>query len=314
MQHTWSLEDVSVRNAWLTIGTFDGVHRGHQEIVRNLVAGAHAVGSPAVVLTFHPHPAIVLGKRNGPMYLTTPEERAALLGELGVDVVITHPFNQQVAGMTAEEFMKMVCDRLGLEHLWVGYDFALGHGREGNVPALRRLGEKMGFEVNVLSPVEIDGQVISSSQIRALIAGGEVEQAARFLGRPYRVGGLVEPGDGRGRTIGIPTANLAIWDGLVLPKVGVYACRAQVDASAVQTWGAVSNIGLRPTFDQAALTPRVEAHLLDFQGDLYGKQVSLDILARLRDEQRFPNVQALVDQIHADIERAKALFEKDYHE
>jgi riboflavin kinase/FMN adenylyltransferase len=246
------------------------------------------------------------------MYLTTPEERAELLGKLGVDVVVTHPFSQQIARMTAEEFMQLVCDHLGVQQLWVGQDFALGRGREGNVSMLERLGEKMSFHVNVIPPVELDGQVISSSQIRALVAKGDVEGAARLLGRPFRVVGWVEPGDGRGRTIGIPTANLAVWDGLVIPGVGVYACQAQVDTWSGRTWGAVTNIGMRPTFESNSPVPRVETHLLDFREDIYGKHVQLDFLARLRDEQRFPSVEALVAQIQADIQRARHLLERVY--
>ena len=307
MQHYWTLEDVHLRGAWLTIGSFDGVHRGHQEIVRNMTAGARAVGSPAVVLTFHPHPAVVLGKRNGPMYLTTPEERAELLGKMGVDVVISHPFTLAISRMTAVEFMQIVCDHLGLRNLWVGHDFALGRGREGDVPALRRLGEKFGYEVTALPPVEIDGQVISSSLIRSLITRGDVKEAARLLGRPHRIRGRVEPGDGRGRTIGIPTANLAIWEGLVLPAAGVYTARAKIGALDGETWGAVVNIGFRPTFQTGDPVMRVEAHLLDFQDDLYGKLVQLEFLARLRDEQRFPNVDALVSQIQADIQQARKI-------
>ncbi len=307
MQHYWSLEDVQLQGAWLTIGSFDGVHRGHQEIVRHLTAGARAAGYPAVVLTFHPHPAVVLGKRNGPMYLTTPEERAELLGEMGVDVVISHPFNLAVSQMTAEEFMRLVCDRLGVRNLWVGHDFALGRGREGNVSTLRRLGEKLGYQVEALSPVMIDGQVVSSSQIRSLITRGDIKGAARFLGRPYRVSGRVEPGDGRGRTIGIPTANLAVWEGLVLPAAGVYTVRARIDSFSDEIWGAVANIGFRPTFHSNDPAMRVEAHLLDFQDDLYGKHLHLEFLARLRDEQRFPNVDALVSQIQADIQQARKI-------
>lgn len=306
MQHYWSLDGLSLQKSWLTIGSFDGVHRGHQEIIRQLTAGAHAQGAPAVVLTFYPHPAVVLANRNEPYYLTTPEERAALLGELGVDVVVTHPFNREVAGTSAHDFMARLKSHLGLTHLWIGYDFALGRNREGNVDRLTELGQELGYTVQVLSAVKVNGELISSSEVRAALSEGDVQRASRLLGRPYSLSGQVIPGDGRGRTIGIPTANLDVWDKLLLPKSGVYACRAMVLGQTVE---AVTNVGYRPTFENRPAVPRVETHLLDFQGDLYGRKVKLSFLARLRDEQRFPGVDALVAQIHEDIAQAKAIFQ-----
>ena len=305
MQHFWSLEEVDLQNAWLTIGSFDGVHRGHQAILQQLTAGAHANGAPAVVLTFHPHPAVVLRNRQGPYYLTSPEERAALLGESGADVVITHPFNRQVANLTAGEFVTRLHRYLGLKHLCVGRDFALGHGREGNIPVLEKLGQELGYTVETLAPVLLDGEVISSSSIRAALAEGQVELAGRLLGRSYQVSGRVVHGDGRGRLISIPTANLDLWSERVLPKVGVYACLAWVDG---QPWKAVTNVGYRPTFDGAEHAMRVETHLLGFDQDLYDRTLALDFVARLRDEQRFSGVEALVAQIRQDIERALTLF------
>lgn len=304
MQHYWSLDDVHLQDSWVTIGSFDGVHRGHQAIVHTLTAGAHAAGAPAVVLTFHPHPAVVLGGRQGPFYLTTPEERAAILGELGVDVVVSFPFNREVAQMTAREFMSLLSKHLKLSELWVGYDFALGRGREGTVPVLRQIGEELGYRVEQIAPIEIDGQIISSSQIRSALMEGEVEKAAQMLGRPYRIGGPVVTGDSRGRTIGIPTANLEVPNERVLPKAGVYACQAFHNG---RTYQAVTNVGFRPTFENQPPTPRVEAHLLDFDQDLYGQNLDLTFNARLRDEQRFPGVEALVRQIHEDIERARTI-------
>jgi riboflavin kinase/FMN adenylyltransferase len=304
MQHFESLEQVSVENAWLTIGSFDGVHRGHQEIIRNLVTGARAASVPAIVLTFYPHPVFVLRGHNGPFYLTSPQERATLLGELGVDVVITCPFNQQVAATSARDFMGKLQRHLGLRQLWVGQDFTLGRNREGTLPVLRQLGVEFGYEVQVLPPVEIDGFGISSSQIRIFLGKGEVDSAARMLGRPYRLVGQVVHGDGRGRTIGIPTANLAIWLERLVPKAGVYACQAHL---AQRNYAAAVNIGVRPTFDGNALAPQVEAHLLDFKGDLYGQEIQLDFITRLRDEQRFPNIETLVSQIQHDIARTRSL-------
>lgn len=302
MQHSWSLNDIYLKDVWLTIGSFDGVHLGHQEVIHGLTAGAHANGVQAVVITFYPHPAVVLGKRKDPMYLTTPEERAALLGELGVDVVITYPFNTQVASLTAEQFMAQTKEHLGLRQLWVGQDFALGRGREGNVERLRQLGEVLGFELKVIPPAVENGVPISSSRIRSLLSQGDVVQAAHLLGRPYSLEGEVIQGDGRGRTIGIPTANLSIWEERIVPKNGVYVTRVHVDN---QAWGSVTNIGFRPTFDNQNERPQVETHILDFYQDLYGQRVRIEFLLRLRDEQRFPSIDALIQQIHNDVVKAR---------
>jgi riboflavin kinase/FMN adenylyltransferase len=301
MQHYWLLDDVNLENAWLTIGSFDGVHRGHQAIIQKLTAGAHKQSLPAVVLTFHPHPSEVLRNRQEPFYLTSPEERAVLLGELGVDVVITHPFNTQVANTSALDFITSLKRQLGLTHLCVGYDFALGHGREGNIDMLGELGQEFGYTLSIVQPVELDGEVVSSSQVRQALSQGDVERAQLLLGRPYQVGGQVVPGDGRGRTLGIPTANLDVWSGRLLPAVGVYACKAHVDGVA---WAAVTNIGVRPTFEGQPDEPQIEAHLLQFNQDLYGQQVQLSFVSRLRDEKRFPNIQALITQINHDIQQA----------
>jgi riboflavin kinase/FMN adenylyltransferase len=304
MLHHSSLKGLHLQGAWLTIGSFDGVHRGHQAIVRKLVAGAHAVGAPAVVLTFFPHPSIILRGRSGPFYLTSPEERAALLGQIGVDHVITLKFDKALASQTARTFVQSLYDHLGLRHLCIGHDFALGRGREGDLPFLQDLGKELGFTINIMRPILRQGQVVSSSRTRAALWEGDVQSAKALLGRHYQVHGEVVAGDGRGRTIGIPTANLELWPERLLPKSGVYACLACVDG---QSWRAVTNIGVRPTFESQEALPRAEAHLLDYAGNLYGKTMTLCFVARLRDEQRFPGVQALVNQIQADISKAKKI-------
>ncbi|GAB4581171.1 MAG: bifunctional riboflavin kinase/FAD synthetase [Anaerolineales bacterium] len=304
MQHFGSLSSLSVQNAWLTMGTFDGVHRGHQAIIRQLVAGAHAENAPAVVITFDPHPVAVLRPEKTPRTLTPPDVRAALLGALGVDIVITHPFTHEVAALSARDFLTQLKTHLGFTQFWVGYDFAMGHNREGNIPTLRRLGEQMGYTVHVVEPVAFEGKTVSSSQIRKLIAEGQMEETAELLGRPYSLSGKVIEGAKRGRTIGIPTANLSADDSLAIPARGVYACRVWVNARVVD---AVTNIGLRPTFENGPARTSVEAHLLDFSEDLYGQVIQLEFHARLREEQKFSGVEALVAQIRQDIAQARAL-------
>ncbi len=302
MQHYWALDDVHTQNSWLTIGSFDGVHRGHQKIIQELTAGAHAENAPAVVLTFFPHPATILRGYDYPFYLTTAEERARLLGELGADIVITHPFDETVAATSARDFMVGLHRHLNIRHLRVGYDFALGKNRQGDIHALRQLGEELGFSLRRTEPVLLDGDIISSSRIRFLLGAGQVAEAAELLGRTYVVHGVVEHGDQRGATLGFPTANLAVWAEQAIPAAGVYVCRAHFGG---QSWGAVTNIGVRPTFESLPVNPRVESHILDFEGDLYGETIQLEIISRLRGERRFPNVDALVEQIRKDVHAAR---------
>ncbi|HSO27115.1 MAG TPA: bifunctional riboflavin kinase/FAD synthetase [Anaerolineales bacterium] len=303
MLNYWSLEPVTLQNAWVTIGSFDGVHLGHQTLVKNLVSGAHAAGAPAVVLTFYPHPRQVLSNKLPAIYLTSPEQRNQVFRRLGIDVVVHHPFNIQVASQTADEFVERLDRRLGLKHLWVGADFALGRDRKGDVEHLRALGETYGFVVHAIEPILLDSQVVSSSRIRAALEAGNLDHANRLLGRPYQLCGEVVPGDGRGRTIGVPTANLAVWSARALPAAGVYVCRAHLRG---RTRGAVVNIGVRPTFEEQPVAPRVEAHIFDLDEDLYGERLCLDFLARLRAEKRFTGIDTLVAQIQADMIAARA--------
>lgn len=302
MTHRKTLEDLYLESAWATIGSFDGVHRGHQAIIKKLVEGAHKAGSPAVVVTFFPHPAVVLRGLQGPFFLTTPDERAALMEGLGVDFVITMQFDRQLAAMSAEDFMRMLVGHLGLKRLLAGYNFALGRGRQGDISTLTSLGEQMGYQVEVIEPIDIDGEMVSSTRIRNLLMQGEVAAANKLLGRAYSISGEIVHGDGRGHGLGIPTANLSVWPERVLPMVGVYATWAVVGGERKM---AVTNIGVRPTFENEPVLPRVETHVLDYDRDLYGQTVALEFIKHLRHEQRFPNVQALLDQIHQDVQQAR---------
>jgi riboflavin kinase/FMN adenylyltransferase len=308
MQHVTSLEALRLTQpACLTIGAFDGVHRGHQALIGEMVGRAHAAGSAAVVVTFYPHPSVVLRGRRPAFYISTPEEKADYLAALNVDAVVTHPFNRDVANVGAADFVARLVEHARLSELWCGADFALGHNRQGGVDFLRAEGARRGFTVNVVEPVLIEGEVISSTRIRQALRDGAVEAAARYLGRPFRLTGQVVEGARRGRAIGIPTANLAVWEERAFPGVGVYACRAESGGSVRP---AVVNIGFRPTFDGSEIRPTVEAHLLDFSGDLYGSTLTLDFIARLRPEVKFPGVEALVAQIQRDIAEARKILEK----
>lgn len=304
MQHFYGLQDVNLENAWLTVGSYDGVHLGHQYLLERLTAGAREANAPAVVLTFYPHPSMVLRGARHSFYLTMPEEKAHLLGELGVDVVITHPFDLQVAAIEARDFVQRLHDRLGFKKFIVGHDFAFGHNRGGDVPALKKFGEAFGFEVVPLKPFMKDGEVVSSSRIRRLLDAGEIEAVAGLLGRPFFVRGRVTRGEGRGRRIGVPTANLDLPKERAVPKAGVYAGFVTYQGNS---YPAVSNVGVRPTFETEPVAPRVETHILDVNLDLYDQELELSFLHRLRDEQRFEGVDALTAQIQRDIARARTL-------
>ncbi|MEN6408684.1 MAG: bifunctional riboflavin kinase/FAD synthetase [Anaerolineaceae bacterium] len=303
MPHYHTLDALHLPDTWLTIGFFDGVHRGHQTLLHGMSAEARAAGATTAVITFYPHPGLVLRGESKPIYLTTPDERAARLQASGVDAVITLPFTRDLANMTAREFMEMVCKAMRLRQLWVGYDFSLGRGREGTVPVLATLGETLGYTVRRIEPVLLDGEVISSSRIRGLLGDGNVSEAERLLGYPYSVEGAVIHGDGRGHHLGFPTANIDVWSEQLLPRKGVYAGWLIADD---KRYPAVTNVGIRPTFatgDRAW----VEAYAIDFHRDLYGKQVRFEFIEFLRGEQRFSNVETLLAQIQKDVERAKGI-------
>jgi len=274
MQHYRSLEGLILENTWLTVGVFDGVHRGHRQVLNKLTAGAHANRALAVVLTFDPHPAKVFG-RGDIKLLTLPGERAKLLGKLGVDSVITHPFDRQVANITALDFMKQLKDQLDVRHLVLGYDSTLGKNREGNATRLAEIGLELGYTVETVSALGDESGVISSTEIRKLVTVGKVSEAARLMGHPYRLQGLVAYGDQRGRTIGFPTANLNYAHEKVVPASGIYACWATVRG---EKYAAAVNIGTNPTFTPDKQTLNVEVYMLDFFDDIYNEMVTVEFV------------------------------------
>ncbi len=303
MRHIRSLEGLSLNGSWLTIGVFDGVHRGHQAILRDLTASAHRSSGQAVVVTFWPHPATVLGGHEIKC-LTLPDERAELLGSLGVDLVVTLTFDSALANTSAQAFVEQLRAALGFGHLMIGYDFALGKGREGNASRLAEIGHKAGFEVEVIPAVSDESGVISSTEIRKLVATGQVADATGLLGRPYGLHGPVVHGDSRGRDLGFPTANIEVPSGKLLPANGVFACRAGLGGRDLV---AAVNVGVRPQFHADATKPSVEAYLLDLDEDLYGQDLRLEFVARLRSEARFESVEALIRQMHEDVKQTRAL-------
>ena len=284
----------------VAIGSFDGVHRGHQALLRRMVSRAHEEGMRAAALTFFPHPRRVLHTLPPRFYLTTLDDRVRLLAEQGVDLIITHPFDDEVRHIRAADFVDQLLSTLDMKELWGG-NFALGYRREGDVPFLRHQGELKGFTVETLvEPVLYDGEIISSRRVRAALEAGEMGEVTACLGRYFCVRGPVVKGDQRGRTIGFPTANVAVWDELLLPTNGVYATYIWIGEARHL---AATNVGVRPTVDGIKLT--VEAHILDFDADIYGEDVRLEFVRRVRPEMKFAGLDALKAQIAADVEEVR---------
>lgn len=292
---------------FLTIGNFDGVHLGHQALLRCLQteAAAHSAPAKTALLTFDPHPLAILRPHVPLQLLTTPEERLQLLAPFGLDLGIIQPFDQEFARLKPEQFMRLLVERLALVRLVVGPDFALGRARAGTVAVLQALGTQLGYGVSVVELVAGTSGEVRSHHIRQFLREGNVRAAWQMLGRPYRVMGIVEEGERRGRTIGVPTANIRPLPQRLLPADGVYATWAYLqDDNAGLARASVTNIGTRPTVD--GHQHRVETHLLDFPGpnepsQLYGQQVAVSFVSRLRAEQRFDSLAELLAQIRRDI-------------
>lgn len=291
------------RPAAVCIGVFDGVHLGHQYLVERLRAAAEARGLASVVLTFHPTPVSVLRPDIRVSYITTLEDRLRLLAGLGVDRVGRLTFTPELAQVSARDFMAGLREEVALKLLVGGPDLSVGRAREGTVEWLRANGPALGFEVEVVSFLTDSDRKMGSSVIREALARGDVETAARMLGRPFNLRGPVVHGAHRGRSIGFPTANIAVAPDLAIPAFGVYVTRAYVGEAR---YDAVTNIGRRPTFDDGP--PSVEPHILDFDGDLYGRELRIELLARLRGEQKFSGVDELLPQIRADVQAARTYF------
>jgi riboflavin kinase/FMN adenylyltransferase len=284
----------------LTIGNFDGVHRGHQALVSAVITQARSTGSLAGLLTFDPAPIAVLRPQLRPLHLTTTAERCEILRALGLDYVVILPFTRETAELPAEVFVRQLRERLNLRGLWVGPDFALGRQRTGDAMHLRDLGEQLGFAVETAPTFVWQGEPVHSSRVRQLLQQtGDVAHAEALLGRPYEVRGHVVHGASRGRRLGFPTANLLVEPRRLVPAYGVYACWAWLGDRG---YPAVVNAGVRPSFDNGS--PSLEAHLLGWSGDIYGEPMSLSFVQRLRGEHKFPDVGALAAQIRRDCDTA----------
>jgi riboflavin kinase / FMN adenylyltransferase len=295
-------DDIDPEPTYLALGSFDGVHKGHQAVIGEMVEAARKAGARSAVLTFFPHPRRVLQDLQDRFYINTLPDREKLLAQLGVDLVVTHPFNEQVRQIRAVDFINQLRDELDMQQIWGG-NFAFGYKREGDVSFLQRLGSENGFSVRLVdSMVEWDGKPVSSSRVRESLSAGNFSDVNGCLGRSYSLHGIVVKGDQRGRTIGFPTANLALWAELLLPTNGVYATYAW---AGDQRYKAATNIGVRPTIDGGDRV--VEAHLLDFDGDLYGQDICLEFVKYLRPEKKFSGLEALKEQINHDVTEVRQL-------
>jgi riboflavin kinase/FMN adenylyltransferase len=287
-----------VKDTVITVGTFDGVHRGHRDVIERLVARAHLLKIPSVLVTFEPHPLEVVNPAAAPLLLTTHDEKQEVIAETGLDYLAVVPFTAELAAYSAEEFVEGILRRcFRMRELLIGYDHGFGRQRAGNVDVLRTLGERDGFRVEVVEPISTaDGHSVSSTSIRRAVAGGDLDRAAASMGRLYSVSGRVVEGAQRGRTIGFPTVNLgAPPHRKLLPPEGVYAVRVQTPAGPV---GGMMNLGPRPTFGDSATS--LEAHLFDTSGNFYGSHIRIDFVARLRETRKFASAEQLTAQLRHD--------------
>ncbi|HJP61016.1 MAG TPA: bifunctional riboflavin kinase/FAD synthetase [Gemmatimonadaceae bacterium] len=287
----------------VTVGTFDGVHRGHRDVIERLVRRARALDVASVLVTFEPHPMEVVNPMAAPLLLTLHDEKLEVLAETGLDYVAVIPFTAALAAYSAEDFVELVLRRcFRLRELLIGYDHGFGRQRAGNVGVLRTLGERDGFEVDVVEPVSTaEGLSVSSTSIRRAVAGGDLSRAAEALGRPYSVSGKVVPGAQRGRTVGFPTINLGPpRPRKLLPPEGVYAVRVQTPSGP---FGGMMNLGPRPTFGDTATS--LEVHLFDTSADRYGEYVRIDFVARLRETRKFASAEQLTKQLAHDEREAR---------
>jgi riboflavin kinase/FMN adenylyltransferase len=288
-----------LRRPVVALGTFDGVHVGHKRVIAAAIKHAHQLSAHSAVITFDPHPQSVVAPERGLRILTTLTEREELFAALGVDAVVVSVFTKKLQKLTVSQYVeRYLVKKLGVRHVFVGYDYKFGRGRSGSAAELRRLGAKYDFGVTVIPPVKVGSQVVKSALIREFVAQGHFAKAIKLLGHPYRLTGKVVSGDGRGRTLGFPTANLKVDRSKLIPASGVYV--GYVDGKKC-----VVNIGLRPTFKTGRRV--IEVHILNFNKNIRGKAIKLDLFSRLRDERRFPNAESLIKQIKKDIVRARAL-------
>jgi len=290
-----------IQNPVLTIGNFDGVHKGHLALFERVKQIAKEINGSSVVMTFDPHPIKVLSNGNGPPVITPTPQKLRLIKEVGIDIILCLPFTKEFANIPAKDFVeKILVEKIGVKYVVVGYDYSFGKNRQGNIEFLKKMAQRYQFKVEVVEPVSINGIIVSSTKIRKLVQEGKLEEAKLLLGRNYQVTGTVISGKNRGaRILGYPTANLKLIDELT-PKVGVYAVKVHIDN---EVYKGVANIGYNPTFGNGAFS--VETHIIGFNRNILGKEIIVEFVKRLRDEKKFESPSELAEQIKKDIQEAQ---------
>ncbi len=289
---------------YATIGAFDGIHVGHQQLIRSMVQQAQTDQVETLVITFHPTPIVFLKSIPMPFYITSPEEKGDLLRGLGVNHILTFEFNQSLSSLSPEAFIDLVLNQYDVQQFWLGNDFALGKNRAGDITKLKEIGQLKGFDIINFPHIMGNGGKISSSEIRKKIIAGDFPEVTKALNRYYSMEGAVIHGDARGKTLGIPTANLQIWEGKLLPASGVYATWILINKTF---YPSVTNVGMRPTFESQPTSPRVEVLILNFNEDIYENHVQLYFIENIRPEIKFSTVDSLLAQIEKDKRRAEEI-------
>jgi riboflavin kinase/FMN adenylyltransferase len=292
------------RVVYATIGSFDGIHIGHQHLINSMVHQSSEDHAETVVVTFHPHPAVILKSIPMPFYITSPDEKKEVLQSLGVDHVFCLKFTKEMSGYSPEQFLDLILDEYPINQFWLGEDFALGKNRSGNIEVLEKIGKEKGFSITQFSHLQHNGEKISSSAIRNWILEGEFPNTTKALNRYYSIQGNVYHGDSRGRKLGFPTANLEVWKGKLLPAPGVYATWIDVDNSL---YPSVTNVGLRPTFENQESRTTIETFIHDFSRDIYGNHVKLHFVEKIRSEKKFDSIELLINQIQKDVKQSEEI-------
>ena len=300
-----SISTITAEPSWVVIGNFDGVHIGHRALIRTLISKAHESNSRSVLITFDPHPKLVLENIDRPFLLSTSSEKIEQLSQFDLDLIIDNPFDDRLSAQTGKEFLEKISLQLGMIGLLTGKSLILGHDRLGDKQPIQPVLAHMGIALETVDPVEIDGTLVSSGSVREALSAGNIDKVNRLLGRNYQISGFVGHGKERGTSFDLPTANLVPDKSKLLPGYGVYACMGWIEG---QPYPAVTNVGVRPTFDTDQI-PSIEAHLLDFTGNIYGRHLSLSFLARIRDEQKFDSKEALLAQIGKDKNEARRILD-----
>lgn len=300
----FDLEPLPIENACITIGNFDGVHKGHQAIIQEMVREAQSKTQPVVVVTFFPNPADYFNPDRNSFYLSSPQEKESRLLELGVDRVITFKFDRDFAHLSPLAFLTGLKEKLGLQNLVIGYDFAMGRDRKGTISVVNQIGDQLGFAVKVIEPRNVGGQAVSSTLIRRRLDEGDLGAVREMLGRYYSVSGVVRHGSNRGSRIGLPTANIDHWIHKKLPAVGVYATRVLLWEQKLH---GITNVGYRPTFENQE-KPNIETHIMDFQGNVVGENLTIEFVQKIRDERQFSGVSDFLVQIEKDKKTAQRIF------